>query len=633
VTREILAAMPSALRRTLARELGLAGSDVETVLTQLASPRRIEAVLAGLPPEERDALSILLVGMGGQGARATLQAHLGRLHPAERRDAKALAALERKGLLVPAGVMPWQVAVYDVVEGPLSHAVVGWWVAGLPPCPAPTAVEPATDPTAAVADAARFLGALGHGARLTKAGDLRRADGRRLQGAFDAGRPCAIPPASPLRRDYDAPLYLLLALLLQLDLLGSVDGQLRPTAAAERWVAMRAAAQWKSLVAAWRDLAAERLGPAMPLLFTACGRGVWVDFAGALRSIVRLDPEGDWQRQQQQQFHWEPTADLFLLAGLWLGALERGNANGRTLVRLRPDAAAAMVDRTVRVPDMDEPVVVQPDFEVVVPPRAPAQVHWDLERWAERAGVDRVARYRITRASVARCSRAGESATGWLDRLQRAAKFGVPDNVRFSVAEWAETPCRADMRAVVVLTLQGEPAPGWAPPAGARHVGGAAWAIDLEDAPKALSELQARGIQVEGQPAVWREMARAARAVAGTGMAAAEFGWPCPAADEPRTPFADEPSLAEAPPPEAARRPPAPSGPAMPRREIRRVLERAERARRLVELVSLEGECCCTIVPHLDGDRVRGRCVHCGADVDLPVGRIHSVFPLRGTAG
>jgi hypothetical protein len=632
VTREILGALSVGVRQALARDLGLADASVDSIAGYLASPARVRAVLAQLTPVERDAL-IALVLAGGNGGREAVQARLGMLHPSERRQPQALRGLERRGLLAPAVGFGWQAILYDVVEDAAAAAVMDWMLKACPQQPGPGPAVPiaSADPAVVVGDLARLLGAIDPGTRVTKAGDLRKADARRLAQALDRGQASLVPAGSPLRGEHDAPVHLAFALLVQLGLLTESGGQMRPSEDGARWIEMHAAAQWKAIVSAWRDIGMWHLGPAMPILIACCARGGWVDSDRLIDLVGRYMPDLDWD---DESGHREALHSLFLDAGLAVGALGVATVGGRRLVRVRSEALAAFTGQPVAVPDMDEPLVVQPDFEVVVPQRAPARVHRDLERWAERIRVDRVGRYRLTRASVGRCSRSGEPVADWLGRLAAAAKFGVPDNVGTMVREWAEAVCRVEMWPAVVIRFDPAPPPDWTPPTGARRLADAVWSVDFGEAPSVLRELAGRGVPAAGEPDVWRGLAKVGKAAEAMARSRPFLDWPCPPPQAPVTEFADElPARGRSPDPEPEAVVPAlaPSGPAMPRREIRRALERAAAAGRVVEITTLDGDRC-AIVPHLAQDRVTGICVECGGTVDLPVAEIHSLLVRRKAA-
>ncbi|HVB11084.1 MAG TPA: hypothetical protein VNM16_12060, partial [Bacillota bacterium] len=171
---------------------------------------------------------------------------------------------------------------------------------------------------------------------------------------------------------------------------------------------------------------------------------------------------------------------------------------------------------------------------------------------------------------------------------------------------------------------------GWTPPEGARRLAEAAWSVDIDQAATVYGHLADSGISVDGDPTAWRRLAKTAADSREAAESLPSLPWPGPVAGDPNTLFADElpatPVPAEPPAIPVPAEPPLtpPLGPAAHRREIRRFLERAERARRLVSVVTLAGQRC-SIVPTLSGQRVRGRCVDCGGDVDVAIAEIHSV--------
>jgi hypothetical protein len=103
---------------------------------------------------------------------------------------------------------------------------------------------------------------------------------------------------------------------------------------------------------------------------------------------------------------------------------------GITLQALAPGAdTSQIVERAGRV-------VVQPDSSVVAYPPLTAPLLLTLDTCAEALSLDVVARYRVSRAALARASQVGWSAAEIIRRLEALSGVALPANVRASLADW-----------------------------------------------------------------------------------------------------------------------------------------------------------------------------------------------------
>jgi hypothetical protein len=530
---DCLSRLPAADVRLYAVTAGVSvNAKPPAIAAALADPARLTAELRSLPPAGRDALTLLVVGFGGQVDRNALVRELSRMHPAA--AGEAVSGLERRGFLVPRGLTPWSATLVDDVVPAVRQAVSAWLVEAANPWVAEARETFSPDPNPAVADTARLLGAMADGVRVKQQGGVFRADQRRLAQLFDRARPTLPAPlASPWTGYASEVLALHLALAIQLQLVVADPRGWWPAPEAEAWVDLPPGCQWASLVRAWRDIGTARLqGRFADLLGPFLG-GAWVDldrWRAHLARYVRTYPP-------------LPAAAeaLLLRPGLLLGAMAVGRAGERTVFRLTEAAVTALAGGVPAWPEVPERTVVDADFEVTVPPGAPARVTWDLERWAHRVAVDRVARYRITREGVQRRSRTGEPAAAWLERLAAAARFGVPDNVRFAVGEWAVPAQRAVARAVVAVSFPEGTPEGWSPPPGAQAAGPGCWLLDLPAAGREVGILRRRGVVVEGAPEEWTAMERARNELRRrAGAVALDLPWPGPHDGDPPTPLLPE---------------------------------------------------------------------------------------------
>jgi hypothetical protein len=126
-----------------------------------------------------------------------------------------------------------------------------------------------------------------------------------------------------------------------------------------------------------------------------------------------------------------------------LGIVDLGVQQGRvTAIRLsRLGAELLDAEPAARVGGTRSSVIVQPDFEVIVFPGD--DVHDVLhlfDRFARRTKSDHVHQFRIDEASVRAGMADGLSGAQIIQVLADRARAPVPQNVRYSLEEWAQRP-------------------------------------------------------------------------------------------------------------------------------------------------------------------------------------------------
>jgi hypothetical protein len=132
--------------------------------------------------------------------------------------------------------------------------------------------------------------------------------------------------------------------------------------------------------------------------------------------------------------------------GLRLTDLGRRLLLGEKLAQ--PDAAVE-----APAPAAAKPLFVNPDFEVLLYPEGDVnEIAHKLSRFAARTKSDEVAHYRIAKDGVERAVVKGMSAADILDFLETHSRAPVPQNVAYSIGEWAKRVAFAVQREVVLLT-------------------------------------------------------------------------------------------------------------------------------------------------------------------------------------
>jgi hypothetical protein len=151
---------------------------------------------------------------------------------------------------------------------------------------------------------------------------------------------------------------------------------------------------------------------------------------------LHAEPMEDAQRLAWNLVRWMRQR-LFLLGVIDLGYDRSGRPVALRLTRTGARLLDAPIDAPLSEPGVGS-LVVTPDFEVVLFPSGDDDelVH-DLDRFCVRDRQETVLRFRISEASVRRALSAGMYLARVLQTLESHSRTPLPQNVRYSIVEWA----------------------------------------------------------------------------------------------------------------------------------------------------------------------------------------------------
>jgi hypothetical protein len=488
-------------RATLARLWSLsadAARTPESLIEALICPEAVTRVLATLSPRERAALE-RVQQHGGALAAAVLEREFGRVrdHADYPNQRAYLLALEQPpspterlytlGLLLPHG---------------RSYAIPHDLLSLLPPAPERVRtlqLTPAAAPerisTAEPRMAERFLlilMALGQDGLLEviPAGGLNKASLARIAKWRDpkdrferAWREEHWPYVSFVRRVAEG------AGLLRV----GADAHLRPTGAALDWMRQPPTERTRRLLEGWvasawdelpsflgikvqrgysRDLSGAKRG--FLQLISQVPHNQWIaldDFAAAIKAVepdfARPDGRYDtwglinyarqpidgferWDEVEGQQVRVIASATLH-----WLGLTDVG-IQGEDAISFRINQlGAALLGGPAPADAPEEPLVVQPNFEVIAPAFATPYARFQLGRIASRTpgGVD-TETYTLTKRSTQTALERGISLDDMLRFLQEQSGREPPQNVAATLREWAGQHSQVTLRRGVLLEAE-----------------------------------------------------------------------------------------------------------------------------------------------------------------------------------
>lgn len=495
--QEALEKTPTALLREMARFWEVEGAEeagrprlIAGLLAQMGRAEVVRQVLRRLKRDERAVLRMVLSAGGRiEGPRLAHAYGPIRPHLLAASDPAALSPAER---LLRYGLVFRGYAAWGEWRGAVYFVPGELWPS-LPRLPQALPEEPFRPlDTAAVRplplerslqhDLARLL------ALLEREAFARLPDGR-WPPELEAELRKLLRPAHPA---YPA---FLLALARAAALVApDIEEVIRPTAEGRQWLRAPPWLRTQTLFAAWREdtgwdelaaipeLIVERPWPSdvslprrrvLQRLAGAPEEG-WISMAAWIRAVelqepeflrpagaagrprIRLRSSGEILSALSSWGEVEGRYLRFLLEGplRWLGAVELGQQPAE---ELSPAFRLTALGRALLAPDRappalgDEPIAVEGTFEVWVPQEASPHAVYVLERWAERRGDDRVSRYRLSRTAAQRALQRGESVERLLEALAQHGRGPVPQNVAFTLREWAAAYGRLSLRRPVVL--------------------------------------------------------------------------------------------------------------------------------------------------------------------------------------
>jgi hypothetical protein len=269
-----------------------------------------------------------------------------------------------------------------------------------------------------------------------------------------------------------------------------VDSRLRPTREALEWLRQPALDRTRQLLEGWvvsnwdelagfggikvqrpfyRDLPLAKR--AILRLLEQAPAGQWVALEGFAAAVKRFEPDfarpdgryDTWgllshTRQPLNGFEfWDQVEGKQLKNSVggslrWLGLTDLGIDGERaSSFRLTALGAALIIGGAAAPEAPIEPLVVQPNFEVVAPPYASPYARFQLGRIAERTGGQDTEIYKLTKRSVQAAVEGGITFEDMLRFLHGQSEREPPQNVVASMREWAGQHGQVAIRRGVLL--------------------------------------------------------------------------------------------------------------------------------------------------------------------------------------
>ncbi|WP_238649792.1 helicase-associated domain-containing protein [Paenibacillus piscarius] len=318
------------------------------------------------------------------------------------------------------------------------------------------------------------------GLPLTSKGVIHKKQLARLAGQLSVKEEYlrAVLPPSSRQESYPLPVTILVDLMLALGLISRHGSGYRiDPEKLEQWLLLRPQEMTDLLY----TLAIRRYGFPAPaeqhfrhvISAAVYPAGEWFALAPVLEwmaesGLAAEKPEVNMVKETKREKEVEENASGLELSALaWLrllagfGWCELGvSPSGEPCFRWRagkPQLALEGAAGQDSVPADTAPgFIVQPDFEVLVPPEVPYADRWTLAGFAELLHNEDLWSFRLTREKLEAAAEQGAAPGGLIDWLDARAVGGIPEQVLLPLRQWAGGIGRTRLAEVLLLSCAGE---------------------------------------------------------------------------------------------------------------------------------------------------------------------------------
>lgn len=465
------------------------GASPDLLADAMLDAAAVRSALDGLPPPARAAL-VRLQAHGGSLPAPVIEREFGSIRAAESYANPRAYLLALSAPPSPAERLFLLGMIQPVRSGhERRYAIPPDLLALLPPvAPAPASIQlapalappdmRARSPQDAEGDLLALLllgydGALEVGA----GGSLRAASLRQLAQRLGEGEP--------------APYHTFLqAIAEQSGLLRPSGGLLRPTRAALAWLRRPAAERARAMLDAWaesgfdelasmcgmsfertygRDL--QRAHRALVRIFAQLPDDQWVSLSAVVAAIRDVEPDYARPTGRYESWgirshdgspldgfaHWDAVEGAQIASVIagplhWLGLADLAPRTGDpALLRLTPMGAALLRQAPPPAEPPAAPLVVQSNFEALVPPYASLYARFQIGRIARQTAGGAMPVFHLDRHALLAALDRGIAFDDIEQFLLEASERRVPQNVLASMREWARQHGQVSLRRVVLV--------------------------------------------------------------------------------------------------------------------------------------------------------------------------------------
>ncbi len=448
-------------------------SDLDVAVHQLCQPAEIVHRIRALEPDVQDALAAVVQETGGFAPKSLYDRLRGTKPRWDRRRFKRAFEESYLGTVRHLALGEYGINHFDDTLV-IFDEVIAVYRRDVGPDPAQNVADVKTCGVDLISDISNFLSFVAHNrVRLTLNGQIYRTVTKKLAEQFILTQKPEFVGFDPFQYVYD---FCVTTKLVQ----RRPDRSLHITVKGRKWETERLGKKLRVLLdfafdEPLRDgdlFHASRLREQLLALLGTQQVGKFHDgmalpFAARNAYVSRL--EVDHVRDAfQNRYQYAPTAVMRDAAGLaqslfqWLrdrlyllGLVDLGcHGDTSIAVRLTPLGARALGrELPADLAAAGRPLMVNPDFEVLLFPEEgdTYDLITRLDRFAERQSSDSVYRYKVTAPSIEKAVAEGNDVAEILRVLSENARGAIPQNVVYSIKEWAGHVRFVSAKRMVVL--------------------------------------------------------------------------------------------------------------------------------------------------------------------------------------
>lgn len=452
----------------------LRGGTIDQMIPALSAADAIVARIEALDPELKDALRVLVTEAGGFATKTHYDRVRGSAPRWDRRRFKRAFEASCLGALRHLALGEYGINHFDDTLV-IFEEVAEVYRRRIAPNPGEFISDVKTCGVDLISDIANFLSFVAHARiRLTLNGQIYRTVTKKVADEFILGRKAEFAGFDPFQYVYDFCIsHKLVQRRDDRSLHITVKGRMWENEPLEKKLRILLDFAFKDPLKDGENFHAPRLRERMLKMLAELPVGETRDvfelpFQARNEYLATLEEE-HVRDAFQNRYQYAPTAVMRDAVGLahslaqWLrerlyllGMIDLG-ARGDTIIALRlTPLGARALGKSVPIEGpacSERPIIVNPDFEVLLflDQGDTYDLITRLDRFAERISSDSVYRYKVTEPSIEKAVAEGVDVAEILRTLSENARGAIPQNVVYSIKEWAGKVRFVTARRVTVL--------------------------------------------------------------------------------------------------------------------------------------------------------------------------------------
>jgi len=304
--------------------------------------------------------------------------------------------------------------------------------------PEPQGAEIRNDSFSFFYDIYHLLGYFYHNlVRVTKGGKLYSRNMEKLRTLLRVNESVAFPESFDIEHD-DIRLYYILKCAKLLKVVEEKDQELYLTSYAHEWLKNEQRKIIKEIVDCFQDNYFQfyyETRQGLKILANVVEDDDWIGVEEFYAKVLTVP-----RRQEGEELNTDYLLYCLLYPLMYLGFIECAFYLGtlqsfKLTARGRTYLTKGIV---IGPPPPDSPVIIQPNFEIMVPAELPFRERWMIDAMSVMVKPGSMNTYQISKESVLTCFKRGIERDEMLVHLNRLTEDNIPQNIYQTINDWAE---------------------------------------------------------------------------------------------------------------------------------------------------------------------------------------------------